>query len=73
MPAGRGEIVNTVENREAKPLKFGVGVNRKPDALQDIPAGQTVEVVTPIPDGTTDLTIRFRGDKSLVILKSNFR
>ena len=72
VPRGRTYVINRVENRQSKPLEFAVGVNGQPDDAVTIPPRQTINVRTPIPERATDLTIRYRAAKQLVVLETAF-
>jgi hypothetical protein len=72
VPRGRTHVINRVENRQSKPLEFAVGVNGQPGDAVTIPPRQTINVRTPIPDRATDLTIRYRAAKQLVVLETAF-
>jgi hypothetical protein len=72
VPAGRKFVVTTVENTDKGARALTVAVNGQGRASDAIAAGKTVTVRTPIPAGATDLSVRYSGNKQLVILETSF-
>lgn len=66
-------VVTRVENPTDQPAKIKVDVNGAGPAAVDVPAGKTITVQTPIPGSATDLAVKYTGEKSLVILETDFR
>ena len=56
-----------------KPGQISVDVNGKTVAgPTTIAGGQTVEMSSPLPAGTTDVSVRYTGTKTLVLLETRF-
>ena len=75
IPAGKQFVVTTVRNPTKLPSQLKVFVSRDGAAssTEMIPAGNTVVVRTPLqaPDGT--VCIRYAGEKTLVLLETDFQ
>lgn len=73
VPGGRTFVVSKVENPGKTSAKLDVIVNdQTPAAGGMISPGQSVTIRTPIPAGATDLSVRYTGNKSIVILETSF-
>lgn len=74
VPSGRRTVVSRVRNpssRESSELE--VEVNGRKGEATNIPAGKTITIHTSIPDGATDLGVRYSGGKDLVIEETSFQ
>ena len=62
-----------VENAATKPGQLSIAVNEKTGGdSATIPPGQTVELRSPLPAGATDVSVRYTGTKTLVLLETSF-
>jgi hypothetical protein len=72
LPAGRTRMRTTVRNPAAEPATLEIGLNGSTRRTR-VPAGATIEVSTPLHDGATDVAVTYRGDRRLVLLRTEFR
>jgi hypothetical protein len=73
IPAGRTAVVTKVENPTGKDAELGVAINGgSSGGAVVVPAGATVELRTPLPAATTEVSVRYTGRKRLVILETAF-
>jgi hypothetical protein len=73
LPPGRKALLTQVKNSTTKPGQLTIAINGKDVAgPSTIPAGQTVELRSPLPDGATDVSVRYTGTKTLVLLQTSF-
>jgi hypothetical protein len=72
IPDGRTTMLTTVNNPTAEPLELELTVNGVVQRAR-IPAGETMDVSTPVRGGAAPLAIIFRGDRRLVLLETDFR
>ena len=73
IPAGRKEVVTKVENPTKSDADLVVEINGIGQAKSSaIAAGKTVIIRTPIPNGSTDVSVRYKGGKDLVLLQTSF-
>jgi hypothetical protein len=73
LPAGKSKVITSVTNpsREAGELTVAVNDSYSSGPVA-IPAGKTVSIAAPIPNGATDISVQFTGTKSLVLLLTQF-
>jgi beta-galactosidase len=73
IPPGKHEAVTRVKNPFASAGELSIAVNGKtatgPTAIA---SSQTLELHSPLPPGTTEVTMRFTGTKTLVLLETRF-
>lgn len=73
LPPGRKTVLTKVENPSANPGQLTIAVNgTAAAALATIAPGQTLELRAPLPAGTTDVSVRYTGTKTLVLLETRF-
>jgi beta-galactosidase len=73
LPAGRKEAVTRVENPSRSDAELIVEINGVSQTKSSmIAAGKTVTIRTPIPNGATDVSVRYKGRKDLVLLQTAF-
>lgn len=72
VPAGRRFVVSKVNNPEKQGGKMEVSVNGQGGQTTAISAGQTMTIRTPISGAGRDLSVRYTGTKTLVILETSF-
>jgi hypothetical protein len=71
LPPGKTEVVTKVKNPASTAAQLTVAINDKiAGAPAAIPAGQTVEFRSPLPAGATDVSVRYTGAKTLVLLET---
>ncbi|MGI8906742.1 MAG: glycoside hydrolase family 2 TIM barrel-domain containing protein [Candidatus Sumerlaeaceae bacterium] len=73
VPDGRKFVQTKVENTQAEPLTLHVSVNGAPAQATNVAPGKAITVRTPIGGGTSHLSVRYTGDKQLVILETAFQ
>jgi hypothetical protein len=71
VPGDRTRMLTTVTNPADEPLALEIVVGDSAQ-LETIPAGATVELASPLPGGGT-LGITYRGDRRLVLRRTEFR
>jgi hypothetical protein len=73
IPPGRKTLITKVKNpaKQAGQLTVALDDKRVTDSTA-IGAGQTVELRSPLPAGVTDLSVRYTGTKTLVLLETTF-
>jgi hypothetical protein len=72
VPDGRKEMLTTVWNPADAPLELEIGLNGATQRAS-IPAHGTISVNTPLNDAGDSLAVRYRGDRRLVLLRTEFR
>ncbi|MGD8236962.1 MAG: glycosyl hydrolase family 2 [Armatimonadota bacterium] len=73
VPGGTTAVATTVENPTDEDAELSVEVNGKgPADAAVVPSGTTESLTTAIPAGATELSVRYTGDKGLVILETGF-
>ncbi len=73
IPAGRKGVVTKVSNPTKNPASLIIAVNEmRATVTNSIPAGQTLELRSPLPEQTTNVAVRYTGGKSLVLLETRF-
>jgi hypothetical protein len=73
LPPGRKTVITKVRNPATKPGQLSVDVNGKTvTGAATIAAGQTVELSAPLPAGTREVSVRYTGTKTLVLLETRF-
>jgi hypothetical protein len=73
LPPGRKAVLTKVKNPATSPGQISIAINGKDAAgPATIPAGQTVELRSLLPDGATDVSVRYTGTKTLVLLETAF-
>jgi hypothetical protein len=73
IPAGKTDMVTTIENPSKQPGELIVTINdASPSEKVSIPAGQTMDIHSSIPPSTTNLCVRYTGTKKLVLLRTAF-
>jgi hypothetical protein len=73
LPPGRKTVLTKVKNPTTSPGELTIAVNGKTTTGQvTIPAGQTMELRSPLPVGATDVSVRYTGTKTLVLLETAF-
>ena len=66
-------MLTKVENPSANPGQLTIAVNGTvAAALATVAPGQTLELRAPLPAGTTDVSVRYTGTKTLVLLETRF-
>jgi hypothetical protein len=74
LPPGRREMITKVNNPGKKPSHLTVTLNQLPAATPaTVAPGQTIEVRSPLPENSTNVAVRFLGDKNLVLLETRFQ
>ena len=73
LPPGRKTVVTKVKNPATRPGQLTIAVNGKAvTGPTTIAAGQTVELRSPLPADATDVSVRYTGTKTLVLLETAF-
>ena len=73
LPPGRKTVVTKVRNPATEPGQLTVAINGKPAAgPTTIAPGQTIDLRAPLPAGTTGVSVRFTGTKTLVLQETRF-
>jgi hypothetical protein len=73
LPPGRKTVRTIVKNPTTSTSQLTIAVNGKAAATPaTIPAGQTVELRSPLPGGAIDVSVRYTGTKTLVLLETRF-
>jgi beta-galactosidase len=72
IPAGRTHVVTKVENTDDKPAKIEMSVNGGKAESIEVQAKQSASIRCSIEGGATDVNIRFKADKTLVLLETSF-
>lgn len=72
IPAGRHWMMTTVQNPSAKAAPMSAELNGQAGETLTVEAGKNVTLRTPIPEGTTEIAVRYSGGKELVLLKTEF-
>ncbi len=73
LPPGRKTILTKVKNPTTSPGQLTIAINGKTaTGSATIPAGQTVNLRSPLPAGATDVSVRYTGTKTLVLLETSF-
>ena len=70
VPRGRASVNTIVWNPASVPLEIHITVNGKEESRM-IPAGARVTVTVPV--SSTNISMRFRGDRRLVLLQTDFQ
>ena len=73
LPPGRKAVLTKVRNPATRPGALTIAINSK--AATDpvtIAPGQTIELRSPIPAGATEVSVRYTGSKTLVLLETRF-
>jgi beta-galactosidase len=69
----RKSVVTRVKNPTTKPAQLTITVNGKsPSEPTTIGAGQTVDLRSPLASAPTDISVRYTGTKTLVLLETSF-
>jgi hypothetical protein len=71
VPANRKLVHTKVQNPTTQPASLKVEVNGRGNESTVSP-GQTITIQTPIENNATDLSIRYTGQRDLVILETKF-
>lgn len=71
LPPGRKAMITRVENPSKKDGRVEIEVNGRKESFT-IPAGKTLPVRSDLVDEPTTVSIRYRGDKRLVLLETRF-
>lgn len=73
IPAGKRSVVTLVKNPTQRMAHLDIEINGKHlMAAVGIPSGKTLTVRTPLTSGITDTSVRYIGDKNLIILQTSF-
>jgi hypothetical protein len=72
VPAGRKVVVSKVQNVDKQAMSMAVSVNRTKGEATSVPAVETILIRSEIPNRATELTVKYSGDKRLVILETSF-
>ena len=71
LPSGRKVALTKVKNPTTRPAQLAIAINGKAAASPTtIPAGQTMELRSPLPAGATDVSVSYTGTKTLVLLET---
>jgi hypothetical protein len=72
-PPGRQTVLTKVWNPATRPGQITIAVNgNTATGPVAIPAGQTLDLRSPLPAGATDISVRYTGAKTLVLLETRF-
>ena len=72
--AGRKTVLTKIKNPTTSSGQLTIAINGKTVVgPATIPAGQTVNLRSPLPDGATDVSVRYTGAKTLVLLETSFQ
>jgi hypothetical protein len=69
---GRKTVVTMVQNPTDKPREMSVNVNDRPATKMEVPAGKTVAMSAPVPEGAATVKVTYSGSKKLVLLRTAF-
>ncbi len=73
VPPGRKAVVTKVKNLATKPAQLTIAVNGDSSSSPSlIAAGQTVDLRSPLPSDRSDISVRYTGTKTLVLLETSF-
>jgi hypothetical protein len=72
IPAGRRWMLTTVSNPSEKAASMGAQVNGADGGSVTVAPGQETILRTPLPEGTSEVAVRYTGGKELVLLKTAF-
>jgi len=73
IPKGRKVVLTKVKNPGTHPGQLTVAVNEKTvTGPTTIAVGQTVDLTSPLPADTTEVSVRYTGTKTLVLLETAF-
>lgn len=72
IPENRTTMITTLENPVSDTLALEIRVNGIAQQVQ-VPPNETIEVETPVHGGGAPLAIRFRGDRRVVLVATEFR
>lgn len=73
IPKGRNAMVTKVNNPTARPAQLTVALDQAAAATPcPVGAGETIEVRSPLATNTTNVCVRYTGNKSLVLLETRF-
>ena len=71
---GSGDPANNAQDSSGLLGKIlRVDVNGAGGKTVDVPSNRTIVIRTPVPNGATDLGVRYTGGKELIILETSFR
>jgi hypothetical protein len=73
IPSGRNKVVTKVRNDGKEVMKLRVNVNDGKPVEHDVPAGETITITAPIPSKSTDVSVRYTGNRELIILETAFQ
>ena len=73
LPPGRKTVLTKVKNPTTRPAQLTIAIDGKTGAGSvTIPAGQTMELRSPLPADATDVSVRYTSTKTLVLLETGF-
>ncbi len=73
IPPGRKTVLTKVKNPATKPAQLTVALNGQTATdPASIAAGQTAELRSPLPAGATNVSVRYTGTKTVVLLETSF-
>ncbi len=73
IPPGRTAVLTKVKNPRTRAAELTIAVNGKTvTGPTTIAAGQTIELRSPLPADATDVSVRYTGNKTLVLLETAF-
>lgn len=73
LPPGRKALLTKIKNPAPGPGQLTVAINGEAVAAPaTIAAGQTVELRSPLPASATEVSVRYTGTKTLVLLETRF-
>ena len=72
IPAGKTKMVTSIENRSNQPAEISVVVNESLNPTRVTIAPSKIEQVSaPLPEGATDVSVRYTGSKEMVLLTTS--
>jgi len=73
LPPGRKTVLTRAKNPTTSPGELTIAVNGEAATSPVIiPAGRTVNLRSPLPAGVTDVSVRYTGTKTLIVLETSF-
>ncbi len=73
IPRGKKTMITKVNNPTTKPAQLTITLNQQTaNTPCAVAAGETLELRSPLPSGSTNICVRYTGEKSLVLLETRF-
>jgi hypothetical protein len=73
VPPGRRAAATQIQNIGKSEQTLSASINGEKETSITVPPAMTLTLETPLPEGATDLAVRYSGGKQLVILRTEFK